>query len=290
MSHSTPTADSLSAYTESGSRSLQPSSLSHFCLDSAVESWKTGTYLICSICNTLTYQCHHRPASSRSTPSCVYTFRGLQPLPAGAPHCGRCLNRPRRLTSILLLLNMSHSAFFYGTLLHPAILRRVIGHEGIQLQLCPAILLVSHRSLLLSSFVIGGGRSALRRPASCGWLHDARASGSKYHHSLYCGRQRPCGCYRTDTGLVSTEARGNGDLSGMFQAHSLHNFQDHTRHKIKVCPRNLLARLNRYPLGDCAIERGLSRRSSVQQEPRPFPPGRSEGPHPRRAHRSGNIR
>ncbi|OSD06492.1 hypothetical protein PYCCODRAFT_1431487 [Trametes coccinea BRFM310] len=36
---------------------------------------------------------------------------------------------------------MSHSAFFYGTLLHPAILRRVIGHEGIQLQLCPAILL-----------------------------------------------------------------------------------------------------------------------------------------------------
>ncbi|KAI0714347.1 hypothetical protein C8T65DRAFT_573437 [Cerioporus squamosus] len=36
---------------------------------------------------------------------------------------------------------MSHSAFFYGTLLHPSILRRVIGHEGDQLQLCPAILL-----------------------------------------------------------------------------------------------------------------------------------------------------
>ncbi|KAI0368638.1 hypothetical protein BV20DRAFT_969010 [Pilatotrama ljubarskyi] len=36
---------------------------------------------------------------------------------------------------------MSHSAFFYGTLLHPAILRRVIGHEGGQLEICPAVLL-----------------------------------------------------------------------------------------------------------------------------------------------------
>ncbi|KAI0359950.1 hypothetical protein OH77DRAFT_1419325 [Trametes cingulata] len=36
---------------------------------------------------------------------------------------------------------MSHSAFFYGTLLHPAILRRVIGHEGRQLEICPAVLL-----------------------------------------------------------------------------------------------------------------------------------------------------
>ncbi|KAJ2997745.1 hypothetical protein NUW54_g7100 [Trametes sanguinea] len=46
---------------------------------------------------------------------------------------------------------MSHSAFFYGTLLHPAILRRVIGHDGIQLQICPAILLVSHHNLLTYS-------------------------------------------------------------------------------------------------------------------------------------------
>ncbi|RPD61226.1 hypothetical protein L226DRAFT_560363 [Lentinus tigrinus ALCF2SS1-7] len=36
---------------------------------------------------------------------------------------------------------MSHSAFFYGTLLHPSILRRVIGHDGGQLQICPALLL-----------------------------------------------------------------------------------------------------------------------------------------------------
>ncbi|KAH9850314.1 hypothetical protein C2E23DRAFT_836025 [Lenzites betulinus] len=36
---------------------------------------------------------------------------------------------------------MSHSAFFYGTLMHPAILRRVIGHEGSELQICPAVLL-----------------------------------------------------------------------------------------------------------------------------------------------------
>ncbi|KAH9945397.1 uncharacterized protein BXZ73DRAFT_96388 [Epithele typhae] len=36
---------------------------------------------------------------------------------------------------------MSYSAFFYGTLMHPSILRRVIGHPGADLQLCPAILL-----------------------------------------------------------------------------------------------------------------------------------------------------
>ncbi|KAL6301500.1 hypothetical protein BKA93DRAFT_796907 [Sparassis latifolia] len=33
------------------------------------------------------------------------------------------------------------SAFFYGTLLHPSILRRVIGHDGAQLEICPALLL-----------------------------------------------------------------------------------------------------------------------------------------------------
>ncbi|KAI1797200.1 hypothetical protein LXA43DRAFT_910390 [Ganoderma leucocontextum] len=36
---------------------------------------------------------------------------------------------------------MSHSAFFYGTLLHPSILRRVIGHAGSGLEICPALLL-----------------------------------------------------------------------------------------------------------------------------------------------------
>ncbi|KAI0787723.1 hypothetical protein C8Q74DRAFT_1253440 [Fomes fomentarius] len=37
----------------------------------------------------------------------------------------------------------SLSAFFYGTLLHPAILRRVLGHAGNDLMTCPA-LLVEH--------------------------------------------------------------------------------------------------------------------------------------------------
>ncbi|OBZ72370.1 hypothetical protein A0H81_07985 [Grifola frondosa] len=32
------------------------------------------------------------------------------------------------------------SAFFYGTLLHPSILRRVIGHQGETLEICPALL------------------------------------------------------------------------------------------------------------------------------------------------------
>ncbi|EKM58315.1 uncharacterized protein PHACADRAFT_252535 [Phanerochaete carnosa HHB-10118-sp] len=34
-----------------------------------------------------------------------------------------------------------YTAFFYGTLLHPAILRRVIGHQGADLEICPALLL-----------------------------------------------------------------------------------------------------------------------------------------------------
>ncbi|KAG2149077.1 uncharacterized protein EDB93DRAFT_1143515 [Suillus bovinus] len=32
------------------------------------------------------------------------------------------------------------SAFFYGTLMHPEILKRVIGNDGSQLQMCPALL------------------------------------------------------------------------------------------------------------------------------------------------------
>jgi hypothetical protein len=35
------------------------------------------------------------------------------------------------------------SAFFYGTLMHPEILKRVIGNDGDELQMCPALLLVS---------------------------------------------------------------------------------------------------------------------------------------------------
>ena len=40
-------------------------------------------------------------------------------------------------------MSQKYTAFFYGTLLHPAILRRVIGHEGQKLEICPALLLVS---------------------------------------------------------------------------------------------------------------------------------------------------
>ncbi|KAI0690172.1 hypothetical protein BC835DRAFT_1281517 [Cytidiella melzeri] len=35
----------------------------------------------------------------------------------------------------------TYSAFFYGTLLHPFILRRVIAHQGDSLEICPALLL-----------------------------------------------------------------------------------------------------------------------------------------------------
>ena len=41
-------------------------------------------------------------------------------------------------------------AFFYGTLLHPKVLKRVIGNDGIHLQICPAVLLVSNRSWFIT--------------------------------------------------------------------------------------------------------------------------------------------
>ena len=40
-------------------------------------------------------------------------------------------------------MTQQFTAFFYGTLLHPAILRRVIGREGQKLEICPALLLVN---------------------------------------------------------------------------------------------------------------------------------------------------
>jgi len=42
-----------------------------------------------------------------------------------------------------MVLEQRFSAFFYGTLLHPKILRRVIGNDGSHLEICPAVLLVS---------------------------------------------------------------------------------------------------------------------------------------------------
>lgn len=36
-----------------------------------------------------------------------------------------------------------YAAFFYGTLMHPEILKRVIGNDGTHLKICSAILLVS---------------------------------------------------------------------------------------------------------------------------------------------------
>ena len=38
--------------------------------------------------------------------------------------------------------NRAYDAFFYGTLMHPRVLQRVIGVEGRHLQIAPAVLLV----------------------------------------------------------------------------------------------------------------------------------------------------
>ncbi|KAG5652118.1 hypothetical protein H0H81_006255 [Sphagnurus paluster] len=43
------------------------------------------------------------------------------------------------------------SAFFYGTLMHPKVLQRVIKHDGAQLHICPAVLLVRIATTLIVS-------------------------------------------------------------------------------------------------------------------------------------------
>ena len=48
---------------------------------------------------------------------------------------------------------MSTCAFFYGTLLHPKVLKRVIGNDGAHLKICPAVLLVKHQSYFLRTAI-----------------------------------------------------------------------------------------------------------------------------------------
>ena len=45
-----------------------------------------------------------------------------------------------------------HTAFFYGTLMHPEILMRVIANDGAHLRLCPAILLVCPRNQIWAGY------------------------------------------------------------------------------------------------------------------------------------------
>lgn len=76
------------------------------------------------------HQVHARRRSSQSSIQSLLTdlLRFLPNLKIG----------PRSLTSIPLRMI---SAFFYGTLMHPEILKRVIGNDGSQLQMCSALLL-----------------------------------------------------------------------------------------------------------------------------------------------------
>lgn len=43
----------------------------------------------------------------------------------------------------LLSSEQAKAAFFYGTLMHPKILLRVIGNDGAHLEICSAVLMVS---------------------------------------------------------------------------------------------------------------------------------------------------
>ena len=62
-------------------------------------------------------------------------------------------------------MSAGQSAFFYGILMHPKILKDVIRNDGSHLKLCPAVLLVSlvcsitRHSLLISFRIYGSFRS-----------------------------------------------------------------------------------------------------------------------------------
>jgi hypothetical protein len=47
-----------------------------------------------------------------------------------------------------------YTAFFYGTLMHPKILKRVIRSDGAHLEICPAVLLVSTVYLKLIGLLV----------------------------------------------------------------------------------------------------------------------------------------
>lgn len=49
---------------------------------------------------------------------------------------------------------MTISAFFYGTLLHPKVLKRVIGNDGSHLTICPAVLLVCTYDIVYGQGVV----------------------------------------------------------------------------------------------------------------------------------------
>ena len=80
------------------------------------------------------------------------------------------------------------SAFFYGTLMHPKILKRVIGNDGSYLEIRPALLLVSARppTPLLES------NSALQDYTRHKINVDEQYIVVQLHHSLRCvGRRLP---------------------------------------------------------------------------------------------------
>lgn len=62
------------------------------------------------------------------------------PTLTGCVHLSRSL--PVAPSSQLEMLETT-KAFFYGTLMHPEILKRVVGNEGTHLEICPAVLMAS---------------------------------------------------------------------------------------------------------------------------------------------------
>lgn len=51
---------------------------------------------------------------------------------------------PHTVLLLLIFLMAERAAFFYGTLMHPKILKAVIQNDGAHLKVCPAVLLVSN--------------------------------------------------------------------------------------------------------------------------------------------------
>jgi hypothetical protein len=55
------------------------------------------------------------------------------------------------------LANMPHSCFFYGSLLHPAVLKKVLENDAEHLTFCPAVLFVRKNTSTLAHHLTSAG-------------------------------------------------------------------------------------------------------------------------------------
>ncbi|KAF9533824.1 hypothetical protein CPB83DRAFT_844578 [Crepidotus variabilis] len=119
-------------------------------------------------------------------------------------------------------MNRSHTALFYGTLMHPKILTRVIGNDGSHLQLAPAILLDHTRHKV----------KCADYPGVIPFTLSERLFGSVLSEEDRCVRgMLVTGLTDLDIELLDV-FEGSEYLRQEIQAHPLTEFRDITAHTV----------------------------------------------------------